>query len=95
MGILLGMLPFVGFAVMTRFATAAACLWIAVGVSALLMFKDVLRHRSPKVLECATFVLFAALGAYTGIAHAAWDISGVAFTTIYPRRLRSRIGAAG
>jgi hypothetical protein len=77
MGILLGMLPFIAFAAMTRFAAPAVCLWIAAGVSALLILKELLRRRTPKVLECGTVVLFAALGAYTAIAHAAWDISGV------------------
>jgi hypothetical protein len=77
MGILLGMLPFIAFAAMTRFAPPAECLWLAAGVSALLILREVLRRRTPKVLECGTFFLFAALGAYTAVAHAVWDISGV------------------
>jgi hypothetical protein len=77
MGILLGMLPFIAFAAMTRFAEPAVCLWTAAAVSALLIFKEVLRRRSLKVLECGTLVLFAALAAYTGIANAHWDVSGV------------------
>ena len=77
MGILLGLLPFVAFAAMTRFSSPAVCLWIAAGVAALLISRELLRHRTPKVLECGTFVLFAGLAGYTGIAHAAWDISGV------------------
>jgi hypothetical protein len=73
MGILLGMAPFIGFAVMTHFAPPASSLWVAAVVSGLLIVKEVLHHRSVKVLEAGTFVLFGTLGTVAAIAPVHWD----------------------
>jgi len=77
MGILLGLSPFIAFAVLTRFTSAAVALWVAACVSVVLILREWKLGRSLKVLDCGTFILFAGLACYTTLVHRSWEIMGV------------------
>ncbi|SDF26094.1 hypothetical protein [Terriglobus roseus] len=77
MGILLGLSPFIAFAVLSRFTSAAVALWAAAAVSVVLILRELKLGRSLKVLDCGTLILFAGLACYTTLVHRTWDIMGV------------------
>lgn len=62
MGILLGLSPFIAFAVLSRFTSAAVALWVAAAVSVVLILRELKMGRSLKVLDCGTLTLFAGFG---------------------------------
>jgi hypothetical protein len=74
MGILLGFAPFIIFAVLSRFVAASIGLWAAAATSAVLIMRQKMRGSSMKILEIGTFFLFAALGIYSAVKGAGWDI---------------------
>ncbi len=78
MGILLAFAPFVTFALVDRLLGAQEGLVAAALVSAALLIRDRLNPgRSPKLLEVATFLLFAGLALYAFVAKPDWPIMGV------------------
>jgi hypothetical protein len=76
-GILLGLAPFVAFALLSRFVALSVSLWAAAAVSAMLVLRGKLQGRSVKILEAGTFVLFLLLGLYASMRSSAWDIPTV------------------
>lgn len=74
MSVLLGFIPFVVFALLSRFVPASVSLWSAAAVSAALILRQKMRGGSMKILEVGTFVLFAALGTYALVRGNSWDI---------------------
>jgi hypothetical protein len=64
-GILLGFLPFLAFAVLSLSTGALAALMIGAAVSAGLIIRNHVRGGSLKILEAGTFLLFAGLVVYT------------------------------
>lgn len=77
MGILLGLSPFIAFAVLSHFTSAAVALWVAAAVSVVMILREWKLGRSLKVLDCGTLILFAGLACYTTVVHRSWDIMGV------------------
>ena len=65
MGILLGFLPFLAFAVLSLTTGALAALIVGAAVSAGLTIRNHIRGGSVKILEVGTFLLFVALAVYT------------------------------
>jgi hypothetical protein len=78
MGILLAFAPFVVFAVVDRLVGSSAGLLAGAATSALLIARDFIsHHRSPKILEIGTFILFAGLAIYAYVAQPTWSVIGV------------------
>jgi hypothetical protein len=77
MGIILGFMPFVAFALLSRFVTASVSLWAAAAVSAALILRQKMRGGSMKILEVGTFILFAILGICASVRVNGWDIPTV------------------
>lgn len=78
MSILLGLSPFILFALLTRVASIEVSLFAAAALSAGLILRDRLRHGGAvKVLEAGTAILFGGLAFYTLLAHASWTVVGV------------------
>lgn len=77
MGILLGFLPFITFAVLSGPLGVTAALIAGAVVSAVLIIRGRLAGGSPKILEIGTVILFAALAVYAMIAGQAMSIIGV------------------
>jgi hypothetical protein len=68
MGMLLGFLPFLTFAILSVLEGALLGLIAGAVVSAALMLRTVMHGRAPKILEVGTFILFAALALYVVLA---------------------------
>jgi hypothetical protein len=77
MAIVLSFLPFIIFAILTRMTSVSVALFVAAAVAIVLTARDVLRGRSPKVLEIGTIVLFAGLAALVTATRGEWSIVGV------------------
>jgi hypothetical protein len=68
MGVLLGFLPFLTFAVLSVLQGAALGLIAGGAVSAGLMIRALISGVTPKILEAGTFLLFAVLALYVVVA---------------------------
>jgi hypothetical protein len=68
MGVFLGFLPFLTFAVLSMLQGAALGLIAGAAVSAGLMIRAFMQGGVPKILEAGTFILFAALAVYVVVA---------------------------
>jgi hypothetical protein len=77
MGILLAFAPFIVFVVVQRLVGVTTGLVSAVAISALLLLRDAFRHKTIKVLELGTLILFGGLALYAKLAHPAWSIIAV------------------
>ncbi len=78
MGILLAFAPFIIFAIVDRFVGSEIGLAAAAATSAALLLRDLLApHRSPKILELGTFILFTGLALYGWVGHPTWTVIGV------------------
>jgi len=77
MGILLAFAPFIVFVILERVLGPTAGLVAAALTSALLIGKDLIVGRKPKVLEAGTLILFAGLALYTAIVHPNWSVIAV------------------
>jgi len=70
MGILLGFLPFIAFALLDRWIGLVAALAVAAAISAVFLVRDALgAGRTVKLLEVGTVLLFGGLALWTGLAH--------------------------
>jgi hypothetical protein len=77
MGILLGFLPFVAFALTSALLGATKALFLGAATSAALIVRSRTRKQALKILEVGTFVLFLALASYSLLAGHALSIVGV------------------
>ena len=77
MGILLAFAPFLAFALVDRLVGSTAGLLAGVLVSATLLTRDTLMHRTPKILEIGTLILFAGLAAYAVLVGQIGSVVGV------------------
>ncbi|WP_077002357.1 hypothetical protein [Variovorax sp. KK3] len=78
MGIVLAFAPFIGFALVDRFAGSLAGLATGAALSAILIVRDALgAGRSVKLLEIGTFVLFAGMAAWALLGDPGWSVMGV------------------
>ncbi len=78
MNTLLGFAPFVVFAVIDRLLGSTLGLAAGAATSAIVIAWDVLlRHRSAKILEIGTLLLFGGLAIYAIVARPSWSIIGV------------------
>lgn len=77
MGILLAFAPFIGFALVDRLFGAFPGLLAGAAISLILLGRDKLAGRSPKILETGSLVLFAGLAIYVKLAGAGLSIMGV------------------
>ncbi|MBN8928723.1 MAG: hypothetical protein BGO51_24670 [Rhodospirillales bacterium 69-11] len=78
MGILLAFAPFIVFALLSRVTGPVEALAAGAAVSAVLILRDLAsRHRSVKILEAGTFLLFAGLAVHALLSDAAWSVIGV------------------
>lgn len=78
MATLLAFAPFIVFAAVDRFFGSVAGLIAGASVSAALLLRDtLLLHRSPKILEVGTLLLFGGLAGYAVFASPDWTILGV------------------
>lgn len=84
MGVLLAFAPFIVFVIVERLVGVTTGLISAAAVSALLLLKDAITHKTVKILELGTFILFAGLATYAKLASPVWSIIAV--------RLRVDIG---
>jgi hypothetical protein len=67
MGILLGFAPFVAFAVAANVWNGETGLIVGAGIAALLLAKELIKKRPPKILEFGTFLMFASVLAWSKI----------------------------
>ncbi len=74
---LLAFVPFIVFFIGERFVGVMTGLIGAAVVAALLLLRDLIGHKSLKVLEAGTFILFAGLVAYAWLAHPSWSVIAV------------------
>jgi hypothetical protein len=77
MGILLGFLPFVAFALTSAWLGATKALFLGAATSAALMIRSRMKKGTPKILEGGTFFLFLVLAVYSSLAGHALSIVGV------------------
>jgi hypothetical protein len=78
MNILLAFAPFIAFVLVERTVGAEPGLAVAAAAALVLLIYDTLiRHRSPKVLEIGTVILFGALALYGVVYGMDWSIAGV------------------
>lgn len=77
MGILLAFAPFIVFVIAQRLVGVTTGLVLAAVTSALLLLWAAIGHKSLKVLELGTFILFGGLAAYAKLAHPTWSIIAV------------------
>ncbi len=77
MGILIAFAPFIVFAILDRILGSALGLAAGTVVSALLLLRDLLTHRTPKILEIGTFILFGTLTAYMVLGGKTLSVVGV------------------
>ncbi len=76
MNLLLGFAPFLAFALLSHLVGSMPGLLAAALVSAMLVLREVVRGRAPKLLELGTLLLFGGLSIYTLVAAPAWSIMG-------------------
>jgi hypothetical protein len=76
MNIALSFAPFVAFALLVGAVGPVWALIVGAVVSAVLLVRDRLGGRSPKILEIGTFILFAALALYMGVTGDAVSVVG-------------------
>lgn len=69
--------PFIVFVILERMLGATTGLVAAALTSAVLIGKDLIVGRKPKVLEAGTLILFAGLALYTAMAHPNWSVIAV------------------
>ncbi len=78
MGIVLAFAPFIGFAVVDRFAGSLAGLATGALLSAILILHDAFgTGRSVKLLEIGTFLLFAGMAGWAFMGDPGWSVMGV------------------
>ncbi|HET6207080.1 MAG TPA: hypothetical protein VFD98_09735 [Terracidiphilus sp.] len=77
MGILLAFAPFIVFVLVERLVGVTAGLLAATVTSALLLLRDVFAHKSTKILELGTLILFGGLALYAKLVDPAWSIIAV------------------
>jgi hypothetical protein len=77
MGILLAFAPFIVFVITERLVSVTTGLIAAAVVAALLLLKAALTHKSLKVLELGTLILFGGLAIYAKLANPTWSIIAV------------------
>jgi hypothetical protein len=77
MGILLAFAPFIVFVIAERLVSVTTGLVAAAVVAALLLLRSAITHKSLKVLELGTLILFGGLAIYAKLAHPAWSIIAV------------------
>ncbi|MCF4125094.1 hypothetical protein [Methylobacterium sp. SyP6R] len=78
MNLLASFAPFFAFAILIHLDHVAAALWAGAAVAAALLLRDrLVRHRSFKILEVGTLVLFAGLAVYTRVTGQSWTIPAV------------------
>ncbi len=77
MGILLAFAPFFVFVVVERTVGVTPGLSAAAIVAAILLARDVLSHRTIKVLDVGTTVLFGGLAFYSRMMHPEWSVIAV------------------
>lgn len=77
MGILLGFLPFLVFALTSSLLGATKALFLGAATSAGLMIRSRVKGETPKILEGGTFVLFAAVATWSLSAGQTLSIVGV------------------
>lgn len=78
MNLLLAFAPFVVYVIGARFAGISLALIAAALTSAALLVRDVaFQHRTVKILELGTLVLFGGLAAYAFLRSAQWSIPAV------------------
>lgn len=74
MDIIVGFLPFIGFAIVDRLSGAFEALVTGAVISALLLYRDWKIGKLPKVLELGTLVLFTGLAGYSILMSPSWSI---------------------
>jgi hypothetical protein len=74
MGMLFGFLPFIGFAMVDRFAGSTMALLAAAGISSAIILRDLIIGKSPKILEIGALILFACYAAYALFADPVWSL---------------------
>jgi hypothetical protein len=79
MGILLGFLPFLAFAVLSILQSAVIGLVVGGAVSAGLIIRNRMRGGAPKILEIGTFILFVGLAIYAASAGRDFSVIAVRF----------------
>ncbi len=77
MGILLAFAPFIAFVIIQRLVGVTAGLVTAACISALMLLVGAIRHKTVKVLELGTLILFGGLALYAKFANPAWSIIAV------------------
>lgn len=78
MNLIVSFLPFLVFAVGLHLGYVALALWGAAIVAAVLLVRDVaINHKSAKILEVGTLVLFLALALYTSLSGRDWTIPDI------------------
>lgn len=75
MNLLISFAPFIAFAVLIHLGFVELALWAGAVVAAALILRERLfLHRSVKILEAGTVVLFAALALYTALTDQVWSV---------------------
>jgi hypothetical protein len=74
---LLAFAPFLVFVVLERIIGVSSGLIAAAIVAAILVARDVLMHKTIKVLDVGTLILFGTLAIYSRVAHPAWSVIAV------------------
>jgi hypothetical protein len=78
MNLLASFAPFFAFAILIHLGYVATALWVGAAVAAALLLRErFVLHRSLKILEVGTLVLFAGLAFYTQITGQSWTIPAV------------------
>jgi hypothetical protein len=77
MGILLAFAPFIVFVIAEKLVGVTTGLVSGAAIAALLLLRAAITHRSLKVLEVGTLILFSGLAIYAKIANPAWSIIAV------------------
>ncbi len=75
--LLFGFAPFLAFAILSHLSGIWIGLLAGTIVSAVLVCRELVRRRSPKILELGTMILFGALCLYTLLAAPQWSLMGV------------------
>jgi hypothetical protein len=77
MKILLAFAPFIVFVIMERFVGYTGGLAAAALTSVVLIVREYVAKRTPKILEVGTLILFTGLAIYAAVRHPAWSIIAV------------------
>lgn len=78
MGILLGFVPFILFALLTGVSVSLA-LWVSFAAAFAIGIRDFLHDKTFRVLDAASLALFALLAIYAGFIHPAITVEAVRF----------------